>query len=168
MLFFPRLLENDGIIIQEQNQHPRLRWLLLFVQIILVENKIDQYADGFNQEFNEKITFTIQKEFKSQSLGISTLKNESIDLLKNELVHVIKRMGNQNDVIVNNTRHFYALTEALIAIESITKDLENNLPGDLLSIELKEAIYHIGTITGEIDTDHDILGSIFGQFCIGK
>ena len=138
------------------------------LKIILVENKIDQYADGFNQEFNEKITFTIQKEFKSQSLGISTLKNESIDLLKNELVHIIKKMGNQNDVIVNNTRHFYALTEALIAIESITKGLENDLPGDLLSIELKEAIYHIGTITGEIDTDHDILGSIFGQFCIGK
>jgi len=138
------------------------------LKIILVENKIDQYSNGYNQEFNKKITFEIQNEFKSQSLGISTLENQSIDPLKKELVHAIKKMGNQSDVIVNNTRHFHALTEALIAIESITKGLENDLPGDLLSIELKEAIYHIGTITGKIDTDHDILGTIFGQFCIGK
>ena len=46
--------------------------------------------------------------------------------------------------------------------------LENGIPGDLLSIELKESIFHIGSITGKIDTDNDILGTIFGQFCIGK
>ena len=47
-------------------------------------------------------------------------------------------------------------------------DLKNNLTGDLLSIELKEAIRHIGSITGNIDNDQDILETIFSQFCIGK
>ena len=46
--------------------------------------------------------------------------------------------------------------------------IKNDIPGDLLSVELKETIFHIGGITGKIDTDEDILGTIFGQFCIGK
>ena len=56
----------------------------------------------------------------------------------------------------------------MISVEKIQKDLNNKLSGDLLSVELKEAIHHIGSITGEIDHDRDVLGSIFSQFCIGK
>ena len=48
------------------------------------------------------------------------------------------------------------------------KGILNNLPGDLLSIDLKEAIEHVGTITGKIDADNDILDAIFSKFCIGK
>ena len=65
-------------------------------------------------------------------------------------------------------RHFHALNSALKAILLIQQGLENALPGDLLSVELKEAIHHIGSITGNIDHDQDILGTIFNQFCIGK
>ena len=64
--------------------------------------------------------------------------------------------------------HFKALKEALQAIKTVAEGLEHELSGDLLSIDLKEAINHIATITGEIDVDRDILGTIFGQFCIGK
>ena len=61
-----------------------------------------------------------------------------------------------------------ALNSALESILLIQKGLDNNLPGDLLSIELKDAINHIGSITGNIDNDQDVLGAIFSQFCIGK
>ena len=77
-------------------------------------------------------------------------------------------MGNNNGLIVNNTRHLHALGEALKAIENVKKGIRSDLAGDLLSIDLKEAIEHIGTITGVIDTDQDVLGTIFSQFCIGK
>jgi tRNA modification GTPase len=50
----------------------------------------------------------------------------------------------------------------------VKKGILNNLSGDLLSIDLKEAIEYVGTITGKIDADNDILDTIFSQFCIGK
>jgi len=46
--------------------------------------------------------------------------------------------------------------------------MERGLSGDLLSLHLKDALYHLGSITGRIDIDKDILGTIFGKFCIGK
>ena len=61
-----------------------------------------------------------------------------------------------------------ALNSALESILLIQEGIDNNLPGDLLSIELKDAINHIGSITGNIDNDQDVLGAIFSQFCIGK
>ena len=80
----------------------------------------------------------------------------------------MKEIGDNATIVVNNSRHYHALTNAFKAIEITMDGLENDIPGDLLSIELKEAIFYIGSITGNIDTDQDILGTIFGQFCIGK
>ena len=54
------------------------------------------------------------------------------------------------------------------AIESVNKGLKEGVSGDLLSIDLNDAIINISIITGKIDIDHDILGSIFSKFCIGK
>ena len=61
-----------------------------------------------------------------------------------------------------------ALNNSLKAIESVNKGLKEGLSGDLLSIDLNEAIINISIITGKIDIDQDILGSIFSKFCIGK
>ena len=77
-------------------------------------------------------------------------------------------MKNESSLIINNVRHLHALKEALNSIKKVKKGLKNNLSGDLLTIDLKEAINHIGSITGNIDHDKDILGTIFSQFCIGK
>ena len=88
--------------------------------------------------------------------------------MKKCLNELVQSIGNNNGLIINNSRHFHALTEALFSIENVKKAILNDLPGDLLSVDLKEAIEHVGTITGNIDTDHDILGVIFSQFCIGK
>ena len=72
-----------------------------------------------------------------------------------------------NDTIINNARHYDALEKALQSILSVQTGLESNLSGDLLAVDLREAIYHFGRITGEISTD-DLLGNIFANFCIGK
>ncbi|MNS99616.1 tRNA modification GTPase MnmE [compost metagenome] len=54
------------------------------------------------------------------------------------------------------------------ALEAVTHGLEIGLSGDLLAFHLKDALLHLGSITGKIDIDRDILGTIFGKFCIGK
>ena len=112
----------------------------------------------------KKLNFKIEIPF----LGISTQNKDTLTPLKKELLTVVQSLNSSNGIVITNTRHFHALSEALIALNKVKEGLDNDLPGDLLSIELKEAIYHVGAITGVIDHDHDILGTIFSQFCIGK
>ena len=138
------------------------------LNLVLIENKIDQNPSGFDYDFNQKLIDAITHSSTTFGMGVSTLRELSLEPLKDHLVKTIHSLGNNSSVIVNNTRHFHALTLALETLELVMEGLENDIPGDLLSVELKEAIYHIGSITGKIDADEDILGTIFGQFCIGK
>ena len=105
---------------------------------------------------------------KTENLGISTKTPESINPLLKLLVKIVKNMSSGSNVVINNVRHLHALKEGLISVEKVKKGLKNNITGDLLSVDLKDAINHIGSITGNIDHDEDILGTIFSQFCIGK
>ena len=72
-----------------------------------------------------------------------------------------------NAVIVTNARHYEALTRARDAIERSIQGLTAGLSGDLVSQDIRECMYYLGEITGEITTD-DILGEIFSHFCVGK
>lgn len=136
--------------------------------LILIENKIDQYSEGFDTNLNNELLSALDSKEHVFGMGISTLTSESIAPLKAYLVNTLKEMGENVTVVVNNSRHYYALINAFKAIEITMDGLDNNIPGDLLSIELKEAIFYIGSITGKIDTDQDVLGAIFSQFCVGK
>ena len=71
------------------------------------------------------------------------------------------------DVIVSNRRHYEALRQAADALQESLQGLDSHLPTDLLSEDIRQVVYHIGTITGEIASD-DILKTIFSTFCIGK
>ena len=72
-----------------------------------------------------------------------------------------------NDLLVTNARHVEALRASAEALDKVASGLELQLPTDLLAEDLRDAISHLGTITGEISTD-EVLGEIFGRFCIGK
>ena len=100
-------------------------------------------------------------------MRISTLESEYIDKLKLELSKNIN-LSTESNVVVSNSRHLDALKKSISAIESVKKGLKDGLSGDLLSVDLNEAILNISIITGKIDIDQDILGSIFSKFCIGK
>ena len=136
--------------------------------ILLIQNKIDLDPQGYDQKFCDDINKQLDPKIKVMSLGISTKESDSLIPLKKQLNDVVQSLGNTDGIIINNSRHFHALTEALHSIGNVKKGILSDLPGDLLSIDLKEAIDHVGTITGVIDTDHDILFTIFDQFCIGK
>ena len=77
-------------------------------------------------------------------------------------------MKSSSEVVVANVRHYNAMIKTLEAIGSVQQGLEEGLSGDLLAVDLKEALYALSEITGAIDVDKDILGTIFGKFCIGK
>ncbi|MDG1191978.1 MAG: tRNA uridine-5-carboxymethylaminomethyl(34) synthesis GTPase MnmE [Flavobacteriaceae bacterium] len=138
------------------------------LSILLVENKIDLYDNTHSEDLASEIKSNINFKSEVIALGISTKNSMSLAPLKNHLVTLIQNMKSESNLIIHNSRHFHALSEALRAIETIQEGLDQALPGDLLSIELKEAIHFIGSITGNIDNDQDILGTIFSQFCIGK
>lgn len=101
-------------------------------------------------------------------LSISAKTGEGLDVLRSKLVEIGKGlMATQNAVLVTNVRHFEALKHANRSLTAVQKGLEEGIPTDLVAQDLREALYYLGSITGEITTD-EVLGSIFSRFCIGK
>lgn len=69
--------------------------------------------------------------------------------------------------IVTNIRHYEALTHALDSIHRVQNGLQTNLSGDFISQDLRECIFHLSDIVGEVTNDQ-VLGNIFKNFCVGK
>ncbi len=125
---------------------------------ILVANKIDKL---------EEIPSHLKEILNMQTVFVSAKRRENIHLLAETLVNVLKEKGNIDDIIVNNSRHYEAISKALEALEQVKEGIDNNIPTDLTAIDLRQALYYLGSITGEVTTD-EILGNIFSKFCIGK
>ena len=136
------------------------------LQIYLVENKIDLLTNSKTDVLQGKLNNHFNKK-EINLMRISTLESKYIDKLKLELSKNIN-LSTESNVVVSNSRHLDALKKSVSAIESVKKGLKDGLSGDLLSVDLNEAILNISIITGKIDIDQDILGSIFSKFCIGK
>ena len=76
-------------------------------------------------------------------------------------------LGDSDTTLVTNQRHVQALSDARTSLLRVREGLASGLPTDLAAQDIREAIYHIGSIVGEISTD-EVLGNIFANFCIGK
>lgn len=129
-------------------------------QVILAQNKCD-LVDNIpsNSEFDKNNYHTI---------AISARQKINIDKLQKLLTEVTHIPSiSTNDVIVTNLRHYEALTHALDAITRVEQGLISSLPSDLISQDLRECIFHLNDIIGEVTTD-EVLGNIFEHFCIGK
>ncbi|MGN0188580.1 MAG: tRNA uridine-5-carboxymethylaminomethyl(34) synthesis GTPase MnmE [Candidatus Cryptobacteroides sp.] len=101
-------------------------------------------------------------------IGLSAKTGEGTDILKSLLASSQKDLlSDPSATLVTNTRHLEALSNARSALERVRTSLDTSLPTDLISQDLREALHHLGTITGEISTD-EVLGRIFAGFCIGK
>ena len=136
------------------------------LQIYLVENKIDLLTNSNTDTLEDKLNDYFNKK-EVNLMRISTLDNKDVENLKSEVSKNIN-LSSENSVVVSNSRHLDALKKSISAIESVKEGLKDGLSGDLLSVDLNEAILNISIITGKIDIDQDILGSIFSKFCIGK
>ncbi|MGO3164099.1 MAG: tRNA uridine-5-carboxymethylaminomethyl(34) synthesis GTPase MnmE [Sphingobacteriaceae bacterium] len=136
--------------------------------VILVRNKIDLQGGYYPNEMDTAIEEELFTKYTDSLVAISAKSSESVTALKNILVDKIQEMAIEDQQIVTNTRHVEALQNALVSLQEVEQGLGMALPGDLLSHHVREALRHISSITGDIDVDRDILGTIFGKFCIGK
>jgi tRNA modification GTPase len=142
-------------------------------QLIVILNKSDKTdsatTDGIlstiskkSEEYNTKFTDT-------KILPLSTISGEGMDAFRKTLENreIQNNSANENEILITNARHAEALHRASVNLKAIVDELNNNLSGDFIAQDLREALSHLAEVTGEISTP-DILASIFTRFCIGK
>lgn len=104
----------------------------------------------------------------SNLLLISAKNKEGIDELKDQLMSLVNTGAlRNNETIVTNTRHYDSLIKALEEIQKVQYGLDANISADLMAIDIRQALYYFGEITGQVTND-ELLGNIFANFCIGK
>lgn len=133
--------------------------------LILILNKADLINEAQKSEITPLLSELPQK---SSSIFISAKRRTATDELEKLLIEAAHLPAiTQNDVIVTNVRHYEALTQALAAIHRVQKGLAANISGDFLSQDIRECIFHLSDIAGEVTNDM-VLKNIFEHFCIGK
>jgi len=99
---------------------------------------------------------------------LSAKHGSGIEDLKKKLIAFVNTGAlRNNETIVTNTRHYDSLLKALEEIQKVRFGLQSGLSSDLMAIDIREALYHFGMITGQVTND-ELLGNIFANFCIGK
>ena len=126
---------------------------------LIVANKIDKAS-------KEEVAAINNSDFSF--LTISANSKDSLGTLTNSLLDIagIEAL-NSNQLMVTNSRHYDVLIKSLEEISKVQEGINNHLTGDLLAIDLRQALYFLGEITGQVSND-DLLGNIFANFCIGK
>ena len=127
--------------------------------LIVVANKADTITSKEKTQLKDSIE-SLQLIAAKTGQGVEDLK---ISLLEFVNTGALKN----NQTIVTNTRHYDALLKALEEINRVQEGIDAELSGDLMAIDIRQALYYFGEITGEITND-DLLGNIFANFCIGK
>lgn len=132
-------------------------------KVILVFNKVDLISAERKADKEKLLIDEIPDR-----IFISAKYEQEIDKLEGMIVEAanIPEIGEQ-DVIVTNMRHYEALENALAAIQRVSEGLDLQISGDFIAQDIRECMHYLGEITGQISTD-EILGNIFGKFCIGK
>ena len=157
--------------------------LYLIDKSILDDKNIDDYIieiDKIKKDFKEKeIVVLINKCDIStkilddnlvslSALQISAKMGLNIDKLIERISTYMSKLNiDSHNVIVTNSRHLDLLSKTLDEIKKIKLSIKQNISSDLLSIDIKQASYFLGELTGEISND-ELLGNIFSKFCIGK
>ncbi|MGE5521378.1 MAG: tRNA uridine-5-carboxymethylaminomethyl(34) synthesis GTPase MnmE [Candidatus Dadabacteria bacterium] len=142
--------EFSGLVKDLEQQNPNL---------LLVGNKVDLYDEAVAREkfcSHSGIIFISAKNI----LHLEVLKEKMVDI-------VLQDQLKMESVIVTNARHYHALQEVHKSLLDIESNIQNNIPGDLLALDIRRCLHYLGTITGEV-TNEDLLDYVFSKFCIGK
>ncbi len=139
-----------------------------------IENQIKE-LQKIKETLSEKIVIITNKtdlnpniSINEETISISAKTGKGIENLKEKLIKFVNTTSiSDNESIVTNLRHFEELQLTLHEIESVIKGMKGGVSGDFLSVNIRQALFHLGSITGEVTTD-TLLSNIFGKFCIGK
>ena len=103
-----------------------------------------------------------------QIITTSALNKMNIDYLKEKLYQsVLDQKVDPDATIVSNSRHFEALQKSYASLDDVLRGMDMEITSDFIAMDIRQALHHLGSIVGEVSTD-DLLGNIFGNFCIGK
>lgn len=132
-------------------------------KVLMVFNKSDLLSPEMLSEKQQLL-----QQLPAHRIYISAKQHSNTDRLQQQLIETAALPSlSSNDLIVTNVRHYEALTKAHAAILRILDGLDHHISGDFLSQDIRECMHYLGEITGQISND-EILGNIFGRFCIGK
>jgi len=132
------------------------------LKIVLVANKMDL------NPFTKPENYASELAGNEHIVTASAINRMNIEHLKEKLYDVaLTHQLNSQSTIVSNIRHFEALQSSYQALDEVLQGIDNQVSGELLSLDIRSALEHLGTITGQVTTE-DLLGNIFSNFCIGK
>ncbi|MFV7235657.1 tRNA uridine-5-carboxymethylaminomethyl(34) synthesis GTPase MnmE [Flavobacterium sp. ZB4R12] len=149
----------DGSFKQIQIELEKIKNQFPLKPLVIIGNKADKLTGTEIQNIKSEIP-TILLISAKEKLGVDELKNQLLSFVNTGALR-------NNETIVTNTRHYDSLLKALDEIQKVKFGLETNLSSDLMALDIKEALYHFGMITGQVTND-ELLGNIFANFCIGK
>ena len=130
-------------------------------KFVLVGNKVDL------RNISESVS-TLISTSTSTFIAISAKEGKGIDELRSWMeTQVLGNYDLANETIVSNVRHFDALNKTEASLQSAKDGLESDVSSDFVAMDIRQAMYQLGSITGDISSD-EILGNIFSRFCIGK
>lgn len=131
--------------------------------ILIVINKIDLISQAEVSNICQKL-----EALNVKPILMSAKEKQGIDTLQKLLLSYVNTGAlRNNETIVTNTRHYDSLLKALEEIQKVKMGMQSGIPSDLLAIDIRQALYYFGEITGEVTND-ELLGNIFANFCIGK
>ena len=128
-------------------------------RILVLANKAENLNESEKTSLKERLPEALLLSAKTGT-GLKELQDTLLDLT------VKGQLGN-NNTIVSNSRHYDSLLKALEEITKVNEGMDMGLSSDLVAIDIREALYHLGEITGQVTND-ELLGNIFSNFCIGK
>src|SRR6187402_308556 len=158
------LIDNGQLIIDNELQKAtveieKIRNQFPLKPLLVIVNKADKLNASQKREIENAIP---------DILMISAKEKTDVHLLTERLLSFVNTGAlRNNETIVTNTRHYDSLLKALDEIQKVKFGLETNLSSDLMALDIREALYQFGLITGTVTND-ELLGNIFANFCIGK
>lgn len=136
------------------------------LKLIICATKIDEVSPAQYELVENIFRKEISQDF--DFITISAVENQNMQDLKNELSSYVEQLkSEESNVVITNQRHFEALGKSLDAVNKVKEAITFQISTELLAYELRNALEHLGEISGEVTND-EVLGNIFSKFCIGK
>lgn len=136
------------------------------LKLIICATKIDEVSPTQYELVENIFRKKIPQDF--DFIIISAVENQNMQDLKDELSSYVEQLkSEESNVVITNQRHFEALGKSLDAVNKVKEAIAFQISTELLAYELRNALEHLGEISGEVTND-EVLGNIFSKFCIGK
>lgn len=134
-------------------------------KVIILLNKADDFHACHQYDVEEAVSTLTSR---TPTISISAKERTHIDKLKHQLITIIQKSKlNASNTILSNSRHYESLHQTSVSLEKVIEGLGAGIPSDLIAMDIRHGLHHLGEISGEISTD-DLLDKIFRDFCIGK